>query len=239
MPSNITERIATAAELERLGEMLRTAPGRAHAWKQGAENALVMWSVSMLVLVLAWQGIAWGMRKAFQVEVGWASAGSLWVIAVGAAACAGYAVVSSYRWVKGWPQDYRPALREDVENGGVSEEQYNFTAAKRFQEPEHGGLMYFMRTVDDRVFTLYDRESQDRGVQDEDPLKSSFVPRSQLVIVRAPRTRFILSTVFSGTPLETGAPVLLAVEPEKWPEAEEYCDIAWEELEQRLGNGAG
>ena len=238
MPSKTTERVAIPAELERLREMLRTAPGRAHAWKQGAENALVMWAVSMLVLVLVWQVIAWGMRKVFQVEVGWASAGSLWVIVVGAALCAGYAVVSSYRWVKGWPQDYRPALREDVENGVVSEEQYNFTAAKRFQEPEHGGLMYFMQTVEGRVFTLYDRESQDRGVQDEDPLKGSFVPRSQLVIVRAPRTRFVLNTVFSGTPLEAGKPVLLAIDPEKWPEAEEYCDIPWEELDRRLGNVA-
>jgi hypothetical protein len=236
MPSKTTERVATVAELERLREMLRTAPGKAHAWKQGAENALVLWAVLMLGLVLAWQGLAWAARRLFHVQIGWASAGSLWVIAIGAAVCASYAVISSYRWVKGWRHDYRPALREDVENGRISEEQYNFIAAKRFQEPEHGGLMYFMRTEDGRVFTLYDRESQNRGVQDEDPLKSSFQPYSQLLIMRAPRTRFILNTVFSGAPLDAGALVPLAVDPKKWPEAEEYCDIPWEELNRRLGH---
>jgi hypothetical protein len=83
--------------------------------------------------------------------------------------------------------------------------------------------------------TLFDHESQDFGVQDADPLKSSFVPRENLVMVRAPRTRFVVSQTFSGPPLDAGDPIELTADPKDWPESETYCDIPWTELRARLG----
>ena len=86
---------------------------------------------------------------------------------------------------------------------------YVFTAAKRFQEQEHGGLICFMRTADDKVFTRFDAESQDLGVSEQNPLTSSFRPMSELVMVRARNTGFVIGTTLSGVPLEPGDPIAI------------------------------
>jgi hypothetical protein len=126
-------------------------------------------------------------------------------------------------------------LVADISGAQVAEEHYVLTAAKRFQEPEHGGLIYFLRTAEDKVLTLYDHESQDLGVQGGEPLKSSFRPKTELVMVRAPQTALVIDKAFSGEVLEAGDPIVLVVPPNEWPETESYCDIPWTELEARLG----
>jgi len=115
------------------------------------------------------------------------------------------------------------------------EELLVFTAAKRFQEPEHGGLIYFLRTNDGRVFVLFDHESQDLGVQGENPLSSEFRPRVEFRITRAPQSGHVLSSTFSGPPLHLESPLDLTIPPKQWPETEEFCEIPWDDLEVRLG----
>lgn len=175
----------------------------------------------MLVLVAICLGPAWLARKFFTTEFGLRSDAAVWIFGIAVPVCLIYAVISSARWIRGW-HDYRPLLRADISNHKVEEEHYVFTEAKRFQEPEHGGLIYFLRTSEDKVFTLFDHESQDLGVQNGDPLKSSFVPRQNLVITRAPETRFVISKVFAGPPLEIGEPAELTSAPKHWPETETY-----------------
>jgi hypothetical protein len=214
--------------------MLRNAPSGAQRWKRGGENTLVLWAATMLALVILWLALAWLARKILGVEFGPQSAATVWVIGIGGPLCLTYAVLSSIRWVK-QGRDSRPFLRTDIEAGRVVEEHYVFTAAKRFQEPEHGGLFYFLRTAEGKVLTLVDPESQDLGASNEDPMKSSFAPRSKLVIVRAPASGVVISKDFSGTLLDAGAPVELSLHPRHWPESESYCSIPWDELESRLG----
>jgi len=140
--------------------------------------------------------------------------------------------VSSARWVKHWRD--REDYRADLQGGQVVEESYEFTAAKRFQEPEHGGLMYFLRTTDDKVFVLFDYESQDFGAQGEDPLKSKFQPCTELLVARTPKTGVVLNQRFSGALLDAGDPYELSIPPQSWPESETYCKFRWDELEKCL-----
>jgi hypothetical protein len=228
----------TAAERECLQRMLRDAPTKLHRWKEGAENALVLWAASMLALVLAWLTLAWLARKLFQFDMGSRSPAALWVIGIGVALCALGAFVSSVRWIRGW-SDHRPLLQDDLAGGRVIEERFVFTAVKRSQEPEHGGLMYFLRSDDGHVLTLFDHESQDLGAGGKDPLTSKFEPRTELTLVRAPHAGFVVEQCFSGNALDAGPPLDLAVEPHQWPEPETYCNIPWDELEARLGKRAG
>lgn len=51
-----------------------------------------------------------------------------------------YVVYSSVKWIRGWP-DHRPALRRDIEERKVLDEWYTVAEVKRFQAPEHGGLI--------------------------------------------------------------------------------------------------
>jgi hypothetical protein len=154
-------------------------------------------------------------------------------MAVATPACAALAVTSSVKWVRTLP-DYRSLLKQDLADSLVNEERYVFTEARRFQEQEHGGLMYFLRTNKDGVFTVYDYESQALGIDDQDPLQSAYRPQTQLVVVRAPNSGFVLSSQGSGALLAVGAPVDLVVGPEKWPKPESLCDIPWSQLDLRL-----
>ena len=236
MPSRVVIRTATEAEIEFLKEILRNAATTGRRWRQGAENALVLWATSLLGLVILWLGSAWLARKLFTVDYGAHSAAAVWVLGIGTPACAIYAAISSTRWIKAW-KDHRPFIQADISAGQVAEEHYAFTSARRFQEPEHGGLMYFFRTTDDKVLALFDHESQDLAVQEEDPLRSTFKPKSNLVMVRAPKTGYVISKAFSGTQLEVGDPIELSVGPKHWPESESYVDIPWSELVARFGSG--
>jgi hypothetical protein len=237
MSSRVTKRPMSEQEREFVTRTLKSAATGDTRWIRGSENALLLWAMSMLLFVFAWKLIAWLAGAALHVEIGWSSPAAVWITGFGALACALVAVVSSVRWIKTW-RDARPDLRADLEGGQVIEESYEFTAAKRFQEPEHGGLIYFLRTADDKVFVLYDHESQDLGGQDENPLKSKFQPCTELLIVRAPKTGFVISKQFSGAALDVGDPHELSVAPQSWPESESYCKFRWDELERRLSGNA-
>jgi hypothetical protein len=213
--------------------ILKNAATGLKRWKQGAGNALVLWAVSMLGLVLVWLFVAWLVRLIFHVKIGWDSPVAIWVVFLGTPACAFYAVVSSVRWLRG-SRDVLPLVRADLDAGVVIEEFYRFAAAKRFQEPEHGGLIYFLKTTDNKVLVLYDHESANLGARDENPFDSDFKPRIDLLMVRAPKTGYVISREFSGKTLDAGDPKELAIKPELWPETEECCDIPWDDLERRL-----
>jgi len=79
---------------------------------------------------------------------------------------------------------------------------------------------------------------QDLGAQGGDPLSSGFQPMTNLLMVRAPRTQWVLDKRFSGRPLDCGPPLPLTLDPRFWPESEEYCEIPWGELRARLSGNA-
>ena len=236
MPSHVIQRPATEAEQTFLRETYAKAPTTARRRKLGIENALVMWASSLLVIVVIWLGMAWLARKLFDADVGLRSSAAVWIWGVAILLTGIFAAISSVRWVLDW-KDHRPLLQADIDAARVAEEHYVFTAAKRFQESEYGGFIYFLRTADEKVFTLFDHESQDLGAQGSDPLKSSFFPRSSLIMVKAPRSDWVISKNFSGEMLEAGDPIELVLSPKEWPESERYCDIPWVELEAKLGGG--
>jgi hypothetical protein len=226
-------RSATPEELAAIGKLLSSAPTTAARLREGFENAFVLWATSLLALIAVWLLLGWLAGKVWDVHLGLRSTATLWVMAVATPACAALAVTSSVKWVRTLP-DYRSLLKQDLADSLVNEERYVFTEARRFQEQEHGGLMYFLRTNKDGVFTVYDYESQALGIDDQDPLQSAYRPQTQLVVVRAPNSGFVLSSQGSGALLAVGAPVDLVVGPEKWPKPESLCDIPWSQLDLRL-----
>ncbi len=193
----------------------------------------MIWVVTAVLFFFAWTIIAWLAHTAFQIEIGKNSPAAKWVLAMGVLGSALIAIISSIRWVKKWP-DARKDYQADLEDGQVIEESYEFTAAKRFEEPEHGGLFYFLRTIDDKVFVLFDYESQNLGAQGENPLNSKFQPKTELLIIRAPKSGIVIDRRISGDVLNAGELHVLSVDPKSWPEDEAYCKIPWDELEKRL-----
>lgn len=217
-----------------LETLLRNAPTR---WKAAAENIAVLWAGSMLVFVLCWAVVGWIGRIAFAVNIGWKAPLAPLVLLISGAGITMFSVLSTVRWLKP-SRDYRSLVRADLAENSVLEEQLQFVETKIFQEPEHGGLIYFFCTPDDRVFIIYDHESQDLGAGGEDPHTSAFQPRTQLSLVRAPVSRVPISKNFSGPPLRAGDVMELAVDPKLWPAPDEFCDVAWHELENHFGRVA-
>jgi hypothetical protein len=200
----------------------------------GAGNAVVFWAFIMLATVVLWLVGGWFAGKMFGSGFNLRSPETAWVLGIATPICAVLAIASSVKWVRRSP-DPRPQLHADIAQSQVVEERYVFTDAKRFQEPEHGGLMYFLKTDANEVFTVFDHESQTRGVEEQDPLQSSYRPRANLLLVRAPNSHVVLSSQSSGPELAVGQPIELTLAPEEWPEPEALCPIPWDQLEQRLG----
>jgi hypothetical protein len=233
VPTSVSQRPARPDELAALQKLLAEAPTAVTRLKRGVGNALLLWAVSLLAVLAAWLALGWIAGKAFDIDLGLRSTATLALIGVAAPLCAIVAALSSVRWIRAWP-DPRPQLRDDVALSRVHEERYVFSEAKRFQEPEHGGLIYFLRSNENEVFTVFDDESQSLGVDDKNPLESAYRPRSHLVVVRAPTSGVVLNSESSGNELVVADPIELGVPPEEWPEDETLCAIPWEQLEHRL-----
>jgi hypothetical protein len=225
----------SADERAQLAGMLANR-GRGPSRSQlAALNAVLMWVLLMSAFAFAWALLAWVARRFAGLDVGLQGPASPWVWAAGGFVCAAFAANSSRRWFRSRP-DERAQLAGDLERGVIIAETFTLTAVKRFQEPEHGGLMYFFRTDDDSVLVFFDEESQDLGAGNGDPLQSSFRPRSKVTIARAPVTRFALATAFHGPELEPGAVLDLTAPPREWPDSAELCPVRWDDLERHFGS---
>ncbi|PTT77797.1 hypothetical protein DBR42_24675 [Pelomonas sp. HMWF004] len=234
MPHRTHQRIASANELAFLRDHLAGTPTTALRWRRGAGNALVLWAVSLLGFVIVWSAAAWLAYRIAGIDCGLHSAVAPWLLGIATPLCAVYAVGSSVLWISRC-KDYRSSLAADIAAAQVIEEHYVFDAARQFREPEHGGLIYFLRATDGRVLTLDGDPGRSLDDQDDDPLISSCRPMPKLILVRAPQTGGVISRTFSGEPLELSDPIELHAPPEQWPETEAYCGIPWPQLERMLG----
>jgi hypothetical protein len=223
----------STAERRCVEDVLKAAGGPARRLMVAARRMLTLWGASFFLVLLVWLTLAWPVQVMGGRDAGLHSPFAPWIFGLGVPLCAVYAAIFTVRWTA-HARKLLPALRADLETGDVIEESYRFTAARRFQEPEHGGLMYLLRTSDDRVFVLYDSESQALGAQQKDPLGSSFRPRSDLRVVRAPKSGVIVGKSLTGDLLDPGDPLELSIPPKDWPAPDAYCDLPWSDLERRL-----
>ena len=229
MPSTVTRRPFTSDERTKVEEWLAGSQSGQRRAKEFLENAVVHWAVVMLISLAVLGAASWVSRR-----IGWESGGlllSVPVIGVVGLVVTVFSWRSSSTWLKGW-KDFRPLLREALHVGVAEVETYTLTACKRYQEPEHGGLIYLARADDHQVLCLYDKESQDLGVQDQDPLSSSFRIRRDLQIVRVPAVGWPLEVRMTGDELPVESPKPLNLRPQDWPEADRTLALAWDRLDE-------
>jgi len=216
-----------------LVNLLDNSPSGFKRLKKVFENFAVIWAASLLVLVLVWVVLVWLVNFFVVFDYGFKSDHSIKVIIFFSLITGLYSLFSTIMWAKNWT-DLRPAIRSDIEGGLVVDKTYEVSEVKRFQELEHGGLIYFLRMNDNKVLTLYDYESVGLQMQSSNPLQSNFKPCDKLRIVKAPNTGYFISQEFSGEKLPLSEPIDLSSSPDKWPEGDSWCEIPWNELESRL-----
>jgi hypothetical protein len=235
MPATITRRALTDAEKLELQHILRTIPGRLGKAKMAISTTLLLWAASLAGALVVWLILAAVAKAALGWSFGWNSPYRAVVVFSAAVVCATVCIFQDYRWLKGLKSP-APSIRADLEAGTVIEENYEFTEVKRLQEPEHGGLIYFLKSSTGKAYVLFDHESQQLGASGEDPLKSAFSPRAQLRVVRGPDSRVILRSEFAGPSLSLPEPTDLLAPPSAWPEEDEYAPVPWDQVETRYGN---
>ena len=201
-------------------------------WKRIAKDARLELSPALFALLLVVLFVAI-IARWITGQDGLDSAAVKWTVLVGVPLCITYSIASSIRRYKD-VQDIGEVVGSEIEAGQVLEERYRFVDARRFQEPEHGGLIYFLHTSDDRVLVLYDYDSQDLGVQGLDPLTSSFRPKHELALVRTTDSEMVISTVFSGEGFTFSETTELRAPPDQWPESETFYDVHWSDLDRAL-----
>lgn len=227
------ERSHTASEKEWLEDLLSKLPSSGRRTKEAIENFFVLLAASTLLGVLLWAGIAWITRKIAGFDLGWSSDYAIPIVLGLIAFSAIYATYSTARWMGSW-EDSRQPLRDDLRSGIVTEEHLRLLEAKLLQDPEHGGFVYFLKTDDGRVYVIYDHESIELAMAEEDPTGSGFEPRSQLTIVKAPRSQFTINNSFSGRDIDVYGPAEMTAPPKKWPENEDFSPIPWDQIEKEL-----
>lgn len=220
-------------ERDRLQEILDNGQDRFKRLKIAVMTGALIWSVSMMLFGAGWWVVSWLLERLADVDIWFDNPSAVWILAVGGVTTLAYAIGSSVRWLKGL-ENLAPSIRADLANGQVVVEELAFGEAKCMQEQEHGGLIYFLRSSDDRVLVVYDYESQDLGVQGDGPEGSSFRPRMHLTVVRAPQSGLVVGKSFSGDALKVAEVIDLVAPPDQWPEDADFCDIPWAELEARL-----
>lgn len=226
----VSEREMTEDEASFLHGMSGARPARRRKLMMIAGKVFVTWAILLLLSMIAWKFVAWIARVWFDAQFSRGStAVAIWLLPVVGIATLVLSIISTARWVRGW-SDLREPLSADIRNRRVRVEEYEFLEAVVMQEPEHLGLIYFMREDDDGAFVYFDAESQDPGIQGDDPFSSSFVPAQRLCVIRAPESRVAISRQFSGDPLDPVGPVEMSVPPERWPEHEEVCAVPWSDL---------
>ena len=194
---------------------------------------LLTWVASAGVLIVLWQVVAWLVRVTFGAEFGWDYAGADFIVGAVVLTTGVTTGIHAVRGLRARAQR-APAAEHDRQTDHVIEESLEITAVKRFQEQEHGGLIYFLKTHDDRIYVIYDTESQDLGVDGRNPLDSSFRPMSQLTIARTPAAEIVVSTTFGGIELPLPEVGDLLIDPLEWPDPDTFCEIPWDGLEARL-----
>jgi hypothetical protein len=176
----------------------------------------------LLLLCLLWAVLYWVCGKFFGLDLGLHSAAAPWMAGVAVLVLltvVGPEVLQTFRRSSA----AIGVLQADLASGTVEDMTIHITDAMRLQEPEHGGLLYFLRTSDERVYVQFDYASQGPG-------KSSYLPRDTLNVVRTRHGAHVLASVFTGDPVQIAHQGRLTAKPAQWPEPDTFCATPWNKL---------
>lgn len=201
------------------------------AGSQAGWSLVFLAGMATALLYLAWMATSWLLRVL--LDVAWTAAVQPWVLPL---AAAGSLLVAAILFLGTLLRlrKHRSKLLEDLDVGLVNAAQYSITAVKCFREPEHGGLLYFLRTGNDDVLVLHDQQSLQSGASRKAPQRRDLAVSQNLELVRAPRSQITLARRFSGAALPVPVALTLTLPPDRWPEDESLCPVPWDRLERYL-----
>jgi hypothetical protein len=120
----------------------------------------------------------------------------------------------------------------DLKNNIVQEENFNITDILCFEEIEHGGLAYFLKTDENKVLFIMDYTSPCDEERTLEQKQKDFFPAKQFKLVKAPMSEVILSVTFSGERFVT-SDIYSFGDIDQIPEHGTYVNCDWEDIIQK------
>ncbi|GLS91693.1 hypothetical protein GCM10007916_27620 [Psychromonas marina] len=220
-------RAINSEEVAHLTHLLKGAISPRKRLLKAILNSFVVWGCSLLALLMLSGFLSYLSTHSSLVTV-LLNYSHLPTIAIITTGC--FALFSSYKWLKDLPNPY-PLILQDINSGEVVEETYNVQQVCRFQEPELGGFIYFLKISEQDVFVLYDYASQEASSQSKEHSPSDFLVQTQLLLIRAPNSGYYLQHQFSGETVPVSNTYPLTLTPEKWPAADSWSSLSWSQLQ--------
>lgn len=139
------------------------------------------------------------------------------------------AIASTYLWLKKLENLY-PLILQDLQSLNIIDESYIIQDVCRFQEPQHGGYIYFLKVSEQAVFVIYDYQSQSVDQNINKLTESPFLVLNKLMISSAALSGYCLKYTLSGHIVAISATYPLTLPPENWPLSETWSSTSWSKL---------
>lgn len=225
----------THSERDQLLTLLAPLHDNGKKWLTGLHHAIKIWGALLLVLLVLALFIVWP-TLLLADEVLKPYSDQILLVFFGLFGLSFlYAIYASVQKVNLWLA-MRPKLEADLNSGQANQQTIQLLAAKRFQEPKHGGLLYFLLTTEQQVLVIYDDDSQRLGLAGKNPFNSEFKPCTQLQLVTAPLSEMVIGRHFSGQPLPSIPTFELSAPADQWPLRDSCCPVDWTALNQQFGD---
>jgi hypothetical protein len=223
----------TRKELEMLKKLASGFSLNTESIKELIGPVVSIYPFYAMIIVLIWLFIAWIVRVIFVVDFGWDSQYSYTILFSILSLSFIHLLVTLIKSETADPKT-RKMLLFDIQQKKILVEDYQLIDGKVFEEPEHGGFIYFFKTNDDKVFVTFDSESQDLAMNDEDASKSSFSPKNKLRLEKTPNANVLINEEFSGDELDVPEPLLFTANTKIWPEFDGFIDVSWSKIESKF-----
>ncbi|WP_022943085.1 hypothetical protein [Psychromonas hadalis] len=214
-----TTRASTVNELDYLHHLLKKAVRPRKRYLKAILNVLVLWGFSLLGLLLA-SGLFSYLAHYSTMLSSLLNLPMLKEVLIFTTGC--YALFSTKKWLAEWENPY-PLILQDIQCAQVEDESYFVHDLCRFQVPELGGFIYFLKISEQAVFVIYDYQSQD-------DVNHAFLVQKKLTLSKAPCCDHYLEYVFTGDGVALSATYPLTVVPEEWPLPDRWLALPWSQL---------
>jgi len=214
-----TKRASSADELDYLHHLLREAASPRKRLLKAILNFFVLWGALLLGLLFA-SGVLSYLATGNELLTSILSFSGLREVAI--VISASFALLSTYRWLKAWENPY-PDILQDINDKKVIVETYVVQDMCRFQEPELGGFIYFLKVSEQAVFVIYDYQSQTEN-------DAVFLVKRNMQLSLAPHCKKQLGQEWQGDDIFVSATYPLTLPPENWPQPETWLSVEWSQL---------
>ncbi len=192
---------------------------------------LLTWSVTNWMFVfLAWLSINWVAGLVGTYNFGWHSTYGSYIFWGLAIVSFLYSCIEVSR-CKTPKSEFYKDLKKDIAKKVVEVTEYCIKNVKIFEDPKHGGYIYFLLTYNNEIVVFFDSESQDLAIGGYNPKDSAFKPRKTLKIHRTLFAKYIVSEEFIGDPLEFSESKLFISNTKKWPEHGQILHCNWNRID--------